>query len=144
MSDFILKNIDIANFIPAFSAAIVTTIPGVLQGSASNVNINGQPVCLEGDEKNTQVPGCMYIQGGFVIPGAGTEKISALAGDQTTQKVKCNGKPLILKGSKFTAEFQVSAPAQQPAPPASPIPDPSPQYSGNGLFVTTNLTVKAS
>jgi hypothetical protein len=66
-------------------------------------------------------------------------KIAALAGNQVAKKTKTNGKGMILKGAQFTAKFEVQSPAQQPPPgPGSPIPDATPQYSGQGMFQTTN------
>jgi hypothetical protein len=143
MADFILTDTDMAIFIPMFGPAIVVAVPGIFQATSSNVKINGKKIVLEGDEKNISVP-TAYIQGQYVIPGQGLEKISALAGNQKTSKVKCNGKAMVLKGMQFTAEFQVNAPAQQPQPPAGTIPDSNPKYSGNGTFVPTNMTVRAS
>ncbi len=52
---------------------------------------------------------------------------------------------MLLKGSTFKAKFQVMTPAQQPPPgPGPPIPDATPQYSGTGSFITTNLKVKGA
>ena len=55
-----------------------------------------------------------------------------------------DGKKIIIKGNMFNAKFEVSAPAQQPAPPGPPVPDSSSQYSGKGQFVTTNVKFKVS
>jgi hypothetical protein len=95
---------------------------------------------VDGDEKKVEVPGCVYIAPPYVIPGTGTLKIAALAGNQKAQKTKTGGKPVLLKGSNFTATFEVQNPAKQPPPgPGSPIPDAAPQYSGSGMFVTMNI-----
>jgi hypothetical protein len=81
----------------------------------------------------------MYVAPPYVIPGTGTLKIASLAGDQKAQKSAVGGKRVLLKGSVFTAKFEVQSPAMQPPPgPGSPIPDATPQYSGQGTFVTTN------
>jgi len=58
-------------------------------------------------------------------------------------KAKTGGKPVLLKGAMFTAKFEVQSPAQQPTP-TGPVPDGSPQYSGQGQFVTTNVKVSAT
>ncbi len=47
------------------------------------------------------------------------------------------GRAVILKGTKFRARFQVSAPAQI-VQPTGPVFDPNHVYSGTGSFVTTN------
>ncbi len=143
MSDFILTDGDIVMFMPAFGAAMVVAIPGILKGSGK-ANCGGKPICVEGDEGDVQVPGCAYTAGAFVIPGTGTLKIQALGGDQLATKTKSDGKKVMLKGSMFTAVFEVQSPAQQPSPPTPPKPDPTPKYTGQGMFITTNLQWRAT
>ena len=144
MSDFILIDGDMATFLPNFGAAVVVVQPGRLSGSGQ-ANIGGKAVCVEGDESQLSVPGCIYMTPQYSIPGTGTLKISALGGDQKTQKEKCGGKALLLKGSTFTAKFEVASPAMQPPPgPSAPIPDATPQYTGSGMFMPSNATVQAS
>ena len=143
MSDFILIDGDIVIFMPSFPPATVVVQPGTLKGSGK-ANFSGKPICIEGDEKDVEVPGCMYISGGFVIPGVGTLKIQTLNADQIATKTNSNDKKVLLKGSMFTAVFEVQTPAQQPAPPSAPVPDPTPQYTGQGQFVTTNLQWRAT
>ena len=144
MSDFILMEGDKANFLPTFGAAIVVVQPGDLKGSGP-ATINGKKICVDGDEKNVSVPGCTYMTPQYSIPGTGTLKIDALAGDQLAKKTNTGGKAVMLKGKQFTAKFEVQSPAKQPPPgPGSPIPDSSPSYSGNGMFITTNTKVKGS
>jgi hypothetical protein len=100
---------------------------------------------VDGDEKDVSVPGCTYMTPQYSIPGTGTLKISALAGDQKAKKTQTGGKLVLLKGSSFTAKFEVQSPAKQPPPgPGSPIPDASPQYSGSGTFITTNTKFQGS
>ncbi len=140
MSDFILIDGDIAMFIPAFGAAVVVVQPGTLTASGP-ATVNGKKMCIDGDESSVEVPGCMYISGGFVIPGTGTLKISALAGNQVAKHTNTGGTAVMLKGAQFTAKFEVQSPAQQPAPPGPPVPDAAPSYTGNGLFITTNVKV---
>lgn len=135
MSDFILIDGDRINFIPTFGMAIVMVQPGILTGTGKGTVV-GKPVCIEGDEKNVSIAGCSYIAGPYSIPGIGTLKIDALAGDQKALKTNCNGKAVLLKGTMFTAKFEVQSPAQQPSSP--PVPDATPSYSGQGMFQTTN------
>ena len=141
MSDFIIIDGDLAMFLPAFGAAMVVVRPGPITGSGP-ATVGGHAVCLEGDEDSVSVPGCMYVAPPYVIPGTGTLQIDQLAGDQRTQTTAGGGKKLILKGSQFTAKFSVVAPAQQPQA-TGPIPDGTASYTGNGQFLTTNLTVRA-
>ena len=141
MADFILIDGDIVMFMPAFGLATVVVQPGKLAGSGP-ATIGGKNVCVEGDESQVSVPGCVYTAGQYSIPGTGTLKIASLAGDQKAQKTKSGAKAVLLKGGSFTAKFEVMSPAQQPPPaPGPPIPDATPQYSGNGQFVTTNTKV---
>lgn len=137
----ILKTGDQAIFMPTFGPAIVTVAPGIITGSAAQVTIGGIAVCVDGDERSVQVPGCVYISGSFVTPGVGTLSIQTLGADQKSRKTKAMGKFVLLKGTMFTAKFQVMSPAMQPNPPAPPVPDPMPMYTGQGQFVTTNMTV---
>jgi hypothetical protein len=143
MADFILVEGDKANFLPSFGAAIVVVKPGDLKGSGP-ATLNGKKICVEGDEKNVSVPGCMYMTPQYSIPGSGTLKIAALAGNQKAKKTNTGGKPVLLKGGNFTARFEVQNPAKQPAPLGPPIPDATPQYSGNGMFITTNMKFQGS
>lgn len=142
MSDFILTTGDLAMFNPMFGQAIVTVIPGNIVGSGK-AKINQKLICVDGDEKTVIVPGCPYMTPVHNIPGVGMLSIASLAANQKAQRTKSNSKPVLLKGSTFTAKFQVMVPAQQPTP-AGPIPDATPQYSGTGSFMTTNVRVKGT
>lgn len=131
-------------FQPAFGQATVVVQPGNMMGTGKS-NVEGKPVCVEGDEKKVMVPGCTYMAGQYSIPGVGMLTIDSLAGDQKAKKSKSGGKKIILKGSNFNAKFKVLQPAMQPPPgPGSPVPDSNPEYSGKGQFITTNMTVKGS
>lgn len=142
MSDYILTTGDQAIFMPNFGQAIVIPLPGILSGSGK-MKINGKIICVDGDEKNVRVLGCPYQTPQYSIPGVGMLTIESLGGDQKAKKTKSGGKPVLLKGSTFKAKFQVMAPAQQPTP-TGPIPDATPQYSGQGQFITTNFQVKGT
>jgi hypothetical protein len=141
VSDFLVKDGDLAMFMPAFGAAVIVVRPGTITGSGP-ATATGQAICLEGDEDSVSVPGCMYVAPPYVIPGTGTLQIDQLAGDQLAQTVTAGGKKPILKGSQFTAKFTVASPAQQPQA-SGPVPDATPNYTGQGQFVTTNTSVKA-
>ncbi|PCK09206.1 MAG: hypothetical protein COA42_04935 [Alteromonadaceae bacterium] len=142
MSDFIIVDGDQAMFIPAFGMATVVVQPGEIAGSGPST-IGGTPACIDGDEASVEVPGCNYITAVHTVPGSGTLKIDALAGDQLAQKTTVDGTPVILKGSMFTAVFEVQSPAQQPTP-TGPVPDASPKYSGNGNFMNSNVKCKGT
>ncbi len=144
MPDFILIAGDKASFLPNFGAAVVAVKPGNLEGSGP-ATLAGKKLCVAGDEKKVSVPGCVYMTPQYSIPGAGTLEIAALAADQKAKKTSTGGKAALLKGSRFTARFQVQTPAQQPPPgPGPPIPDSTPQYPGNGSFITTNTKFRGA
>ena len=140
MSDFIIKTGDTATFNPNFGPAIAVVAPGTITGS-SRVNVDGAAACVQGDEASVTVP-VTYTNpaGAFVTPGAATLTISALGADQLGQKTSSTQKPLILKGSTYTALLTVQAPAANP----TAGPDPSPMYTGTGQFVTTNVKSKGT
>ena len=139
MNKLILVDGDLALFQPTFGAATVIVQTGTLQASGP-ATIGDKKICVDGDESQLQVPGCMYMTAQYSIPGTGTLKIAALAGDQKAKKTKTGGKAVLLKGSQFTAKFEVQSPAQQPPPgPGSPVPDATPQYSGQGLFMPSQM-----
>src|SRR5712691_10732181 len=144
MSDFIMVDGDIVNFLPTFGAAVVVPIPTTISGTASKTKVTSKPPCLEGDEKNVKSSGCMYIAPPYVVPGTGTLKIDKLNSDQLTEKTKIEGKKVILKGSMFDAVFEVQSPAQQPTA-GGPVPDSTSKYSGGkGSFVPSTAKVKAT
>jgi hypothetical protein len=138
MADFILIEGDTVIFMPAFTPATVVVQPGKLHGSGP-ASIDGKKISVDGDESKVAVAGCTYMTPQYSIPGTGTLKISALAGDQKAKKTQTGGKAVLLKGATFTAKLEVQSPAQQPPPgPGPPVPDSTTQYSGKGMFVTTN------
>lgn len=143
MGDFVVLQNDLVMFQPTLGAATVVVRPGTMLGSGPATTAR-RPICVEGDETNVVVAGCTYISGAHSIPGVGTLKIDRLGSDQTTTKTKHGGKALILVGATFTSKFEVQAPAMRPQPPGPPVPDPTPSYSGQGSFVTSNVTFKAT
>ena len=144
MADFILIDGDQVIFLPMFGAAIVVPQPGKLAGSGPGT-LNGKKLCIDGDEKNVAVAGCVYLTPQYSIPGTGTLKIDSLASNQKAKKTNTGGKAVLLKGQQFNAKFEVQSPAQQPPPgPGPPIPDATTQYSGHGMFATTNTLFKGT
>lgn len=141
--DFILVDGDTVLFMPNFGAAVVVPMPGTLHGSGPATK-SSKKLCVDGDERQVSVAGCMYMTPQYCIPGSGTLKIDSLAGDQKAGKTKTGGKAVLLKGSSFNAVFEVQSPAQQPTP-GGPVPDATPRYAGgSGQFVTTNTKFRAT
>jgi hypothetical protein len=133
MGDFILMEGDKAIFDQAFGVAVVVVQPGTLVASGP-ATITGKKICVVGDEAQVAVPGCTYTTPTFSAAGTGTLKIAALAGDQMAMKTNSGNKAVMLKGSKFTAKFEVIAPATNPAGVADAVM----MYPGTGSFTTTN------
>ena len=138
MGNPILIDGDSVLFMPTFGLATVMPQPGTLQGSGPGT-YKGKKICVEGDEKNVSVSGCVYLTPTHPIPGTGTLKIDALGGDQKATKTKTGSKAVLLKGGNFTAKFEVQSPAKQSNPSGPPMPDTTPNYSGMGMFSTTNV-----
>jgi hypothetical protein len=137
----IIRSGDQVQFLPSFGAAIlIAPAMTVITGSAATVSVAGMTACVDGDEKTVMLPGIPYISGSFVTPGTCMLQIQSLGADQKSMKTKIMGKPVILKGTMFTAKMTVMSPAMQPAAP-SPIPDPVVSGMGQGMFITTNVTV---
>ena len=137
---FAIKDGDVVVFMPSFGTALVTPIPTTISSSATSTSVVDTPVCLEGDEREVESPGCAYIAPPFVVPGVGTLKIMKLGADQVSQNATIEGKKVILQGSVFQAVFEVQTPAQIPV---ACTPDPVPQYPGGvGMFIPSQLQCK--
>lgn len=136
LDSIILDGDEVEFSVPMILVSEKTTIK-----ASGKTTVNGTKVCVEGDEKNVEIPNCSYISGPFV-GGKGTLKIKQLVPNQLTQKTKSGGKRIILKGKLFIAQFDVSSPAKQP-PPAN-TPDPVPFYIGLGKFKPSNQKIKAT
>jgi len=144
VSDFILIDNDLVMFLPVFGVATVVVRPGNMKASGPAM-FTGKKLCIDGDETQVEVPGCMYVAPPHVIPGTGTLKIAALAPNQKAIKTKSGSKLVLLKGSQFDARFEVQSPAQQPPPgPGAPIPDAMVQYEGKGMFLAMNLKFRGT
>ncbi|MBL9007647.1 MAG: hypothetical protein JNJ46_25545 [Myxococcales bacterium] len=138
MSDFILVDGDKVLFLLMFGQAMVWGPSGKLKGSGPGT-LNGKKICVVGDEESVEVANCGYLTSQYCIPGKGTVKIDSLASNQKARKTRTGQKAVLLKGNLFSAVFSVQTPAKQPPPgPGSPIPDPTTEYFGQGMFSTTN------
>ena len=125
MTDWILVDGDIAEFLPSFGAAIVNVQPGTLTGSGP-ATLQGKSFCVDGDEDSVSVPGCTYMAPPFVIPGSGTLEIAALSGDQVATKDRSGGKAILLVGQPVHRAIQGrcpghDAPAHRGARPDSRV-----------------------
>ncbi len=140
MSDVVLIDGDTAIFEPSFGEAMVIVLPGTLKASGP-ATVNGKKVCVAGDEKSVSVAGCQYMTPSNPILGTGDLEIASLAGDQTAGKTLSGGTPVMLVGSRFTATFRVTGPAQPPAP-GGPVDPVGKQYSGSGSFKSANTKLK--
>ena len=98
---------------------------------------------MSGDEASVSVQGCLYVSGAYCIPGTGSLEVVSLASDQQTSSTHTGGKRMLLVGGSFKARFKVQAPAQQPTG-GGPVPDPLNEYSGQGIFLSANIQVRAS
>jgi hypothetical protein len=140
---------DTVNFDASFLAgpitATVTVQPGKLTASGP-ATLGNKKLCVVGDEKSVKVPGCSYVTNMHPTSGVGTLEIAALAGDQQASKTSTGGVKLMLVGSKFTAKFTVTQPAQlpQPAPKPPQLDTPQQVYMGTGSFQTTNTKLRGS
>ncbi|WP_437627014.1 hypothetical protein [Sorangium sp. So ce1151] len=144
MKELILVDGDKAIFLPSFTPALVHPRPGELKGSGP-ATLNGKKLCVEGDEGKVSVANCSYVIPGYSIPGKGTLKIAALESDQKATKTNTGGKAVLLKGTTFTATFEVQNPAKQPPKgPGPPILDLTLKYEGKGMFTTTNKIFKGT
>jgi Contractile injection system spike tip protein len=127
---------------PCVIPSIQAPVP--LKGSSTNLMVGGKFVCLVGDELPQMLQSPLpYTSPPFVTPGTGTLKVMITPANMTTPVTTTNGgKPLLIKGQKFPAIFNVASPAMQPTP-AGPVPDPLMAKPGTAEFITTNMTVKA-
>jgi hypothetical protein len=82
-----------------------------------------------------------YTAPPFVTPGMGTLTVMLLPINKTIQTV--NGRAILIKGSTFPAQFQVTVPAMQPTP-VGPVPDPLLVKPGTAQFITTNMNVQGA
>lgn len=140
MSDSVLIDNDTVIFLPAFGVASVVVRNGVLKGSGKML-VSGSKICLEGDESQVVVDGCMYTTPIYTVPGTGMIKIKSLADNHKSKNVFITGKAALLKGGQFTAEFSVKAPAQTPPSP-SVVSDATSVYAGNGQFLTKSTKMQ--
>ncbi len=133
--DFIKITIDA----PTTVFTLIAPVP--LQGSSADMKVNQMPVCLEGDELPAMLTSPQpYISPPYVIPGTGMVSLTLNSDNKTEDS--SNGGVILIKGTPFTAEFEVVSPAMQPTP-GGPVPDSSSKKSGSAEFITANARVQA-
>jgi hypothetical protein len=124
---------------PAIVPAILAPVP--LMGTGATVLVANRPVCLQGDELPPALRAPLpYTAPPFVTPGMGTLTVMLTPANLAQRTL--NGKPLLIKGATFMAQFQVTVPAMQPTP-AGPVPDPVVVKPGTAEFIPTTPTVIA-
>ena len=141
-SDFIIKTGDMIQIkIPQPTIVPAIQAPVPLKGSSTDVKVNEQFVCLQGDELPQVLRSALpYTSPPFVTPGTGTLTLTLAPANMTMQS--SNGQKILIKGQMFTATFNVQVPAMQPTP-GGPVPDPVMVKPGTAQFITTNATVYA-
>lgn len=139
MADTILKHGDKVMWDSIFlgpgGMAIVSVKPVSLEASGKTT-IDGTKICVEPDFKKVKVT-VNYMAPPFIIPGKGELSIKQLMPNHTTKKAKSGGKPILLKGAKFIAQFKVDKPAQI-ITPQGPKKDGVSEYIGFGSFQSKN------
>lgn len=116
----------------------IGVLPGKLTATGP-ATLTDKKVCIAGDEASGKVDNVPYSMPPFVN-GMGTLEIVALGADQKATKTKSGSTPMLLVGSVFTARFKVVTKAMDPLGK----PDLTPEYPGQGKFVTTNSKFRGS
>lgn len=143
MGDFIIRTGDMlrVTIVPPVIVPLLEA-PLAVTGSSRDLTINGLPACLLGDELPLPLQQPLpYTAPPFTTPGTGTLRLTLSPANLAVHSR--NGKPLLLKGSAFTALFTVATPATQ-VTPSGPVTDPVAVKTGTAEFITTNATVKAA
>jgi hypothetical protein len=141
-SDFTIKTGDMIQVTippPAIIPALMAPVP--LIGTCTSVMVAHMLACLEGDELPPVLRAPLpYTAPPFVTPGVGT--LSVMLTPTNKSLMTKSGKPVLIKGGTFPAQFQVTVPAMQPTP-GGPVPDPLVVKTGTAQFITSTVNVKA-
>jgi Contractile injection system spike tip protein len=135
-SNLIIVNLNHLEFDPSTFTPEVPLPPIVryMIPASGKSQVHNKKVCVEGDEKKV-IKLHAYTHPGHPIPGSGMFKITKLNADQKTKKTTDNDIAIIIKGSQFDAEYEVTGPAILPTP-KGPEDDKKPKYTGGkGEFV---------
>jgi hypothetical protein len=97
------------------------------------------PVHPDGDELPPMLKApLLYTAPPFITPSVCTVSITLTPMNKTLQTE--NGKAILIKGTPFMTEFQVSSLEMQPTPVGT-VPDPVMKKPGTAQFITTNFSV---
>jgi hypothetical protein len=141
MGDLLVLNNDVVIFDVNQGAAIVGPVNTTITASAEAKD-ESKKICVEGDEASVFLTSS-YKSGSFVTPGSGILTIVSLNADQISKYVSDNnGIKIILQGSKFNSKFTVTSPAINPVP-STPVPDPTPMYTGFGKFISSDTKTRS-
>lgn len=139
MSNMVIIDGDELKFNPQFGSNTVTPPPRPRISGSGEASIGDKKICMVGDEKQVSFT-ADYIKPPFTAtPGKGTLTIKQLASDQRVEFATAQT-PVIVVGSRFTAQFQPTKPAQDPQ--GKPDTDLSPA-SGSGTFINSQSFVTA-
>ncbi|GHC44312.1 hypothetical protein [Streptomyces cinnamoneus] len=122
--------------------------PQPLLGSGKDVLVDGRPVCLKGDEYPPVARPFTFLHYTVTalpnpyLGGVGWLRL-APGPSNTTAHTTADGLPVLIRGTAFTAAFDVFRPAFQAQPSGSPVPDTTRSYSGTAEFLRGSDTVKA-
>jgi len=139
----VLKTGDFIQFTPNGShivPRIVAPVPLVGKGKHT---FTAMPVCVSGDELPSLLRSPMaYTDGSFTTPGMG-KLVVAPPPTHYSKKAKYLGRPLLLQGPPFQAQFIVNAPATMQAGPVT-VPDPVVTKMFTVQYISTRPTYLAA
>jgi hypothetical protein len=144
MSKFAVVSGDTVQFDGQFGGGAVSFVPATpapsttISGSGKKLT-SGARVCVKGDEGNVSLT-VSYSTKAFPNAGSGTLTITALASDQTAQKLSVGSTNVILVGSQFKAILTPSTPPTNSAGAS----DTTPSYPGTGTFVTSDAKLTSA
>lgn len=136
MSDNPVVDGDIVTFLPPFIQRTVMVAGVVKFSGTSHVTCNGKAMCTLGDETRVSASADYLIPA--YSPGKGIVKIQTMAPNQIAPTVLIASKPVLLRGTMFIAQFTPMTPAINTS---SGVPDPNVPGTGQGMVVTTTVTV---
>lgn len=145
-ADFTICDGDLLMWMPGPYGGGMAIAPGIgkVKAGAKKVKVGGKKVSLKGDEKKWKsLAPIPYMAPPYVIPGMAMGKVKMLMPDQTTKKVKVEGKEVIIKGMMWMAYLKVMVKAMMPCPPGPPMMDPMPMHMpGMGKFINLQFQTK--
>lgn len=136
---------DQVTFEPTFlTAVLIGPLTGTIKGTG-HARIGTKAVCVCGDEASVKIENVAYTMSSYT-GGFGTLTIDTLGATQISRYVSTghsSDKKVLLSNGTFTATFTVDKKRQGKAPGVVPANDPTPSYSGEGRFFSTNTFAKS-